>query len=74
LARRGDAAAFNGAKTFAIAGCGVALIVWFGLFNVVGGAYFQMWQTQLGAASLAGAFQYSVLNGLVLLIIQSADE
>ena len=74
MARKGDAATFNRAKTFAIAGCGVAVLIWFGLFSAFGGAYFQMWQTQLGGVSLAGAFQYSVLNGLVLLIIQSPDE
>ncbi len=74
MARKGDAATFNHSKTFAIAGCGVAVLIWFGLFSAFGGAYFQMWQTPLGGASLVGAFQYSVLNGLVLLIIQSPDE
>ena len=41
---RGKAAAkFNESKRFAILGCGAAVIVWFGIFTVIGGAFFQMW-------------------------------
>ena len=73
-ARDATAAAFNDAKTFALLGCGVGIIVWFGFFTVIGGAYFQMWQTQLGSASLQGAFQYTMTIGLVLLFLNQPDR
>jgi predicted small integral membrane protein len=72
-ARQAPADEFNKAKTFAILGCGMALVIWFGLFTAVGGAYFQMWQTDLGATALQGAFQIAVLNGIVLLFVNSND-
>jgi len=55
-------------------GCGAGIIVWFGFFTVIGGAYFQMWQTQLGSASLQGSFQYTMMIGLVLLFLNQPDR
>ncbi len=72
-ARHADAAGFNEAKTFALLGIGMAVVIWFGLFSVIGGAYFQMWQTELGAGALQGAFQYAVLNGIVLIFVNMPD-
>lgn len=73
-ARGGTAEAFNAAKGVAMLGGGVALVVWFGFFAVIGGAYFQMWQTQLGGGALSGAFQYAAQIGVVLLFVNSADR
>lgn len=39
---KGSADEFNTAKTFATLGTGMALVVWFGGFIVVGGALFAM--------------------------------
>jgi predicted small integral membrane protein len=72
--RKGDANAFNSAKTYAILGAGTALVVWFGGFVVLGGALFQMWQTQVGAGSFNGAFIYGMTSGLVLLFVNSPDQ
>ncbi|MGB0132458.1 DUF2165 family protein [Dokdonella sp.] len=71
--RNRDADAFNGAKRYAILGAGMALVVWFGGFVVMGGALFQMWQTQMGSASFDGAFIYAATSGLVLLFVNSPD-
>jgi len=73
-ARGAPAESFNRAKTYAILGAGMAVVVWFGLFAVVGGAYFQMWQTQLGSAALDGAFQFATQCSLVLLFINMTDR
>jgi len=73
-ARRAPAAGFNAAKTYALLGCGGALLVWFGLFGAIGGAYFQMWQTPLGSASLEGAFQFAAQIGIVMLFVNMADS
>ncbi|GAA4854955.1 DUF2165 family protein [Luteimonas vadosa] len=73
-AARSDApAAFQAAKTWGLLGCGLGLVVWMGLFAVVGGAFFQMWQTPAGSASLAGAFQYASLCAFVLLFVNMPD-
>lgn len=71
--RRAPAAEFNGAKTWALVGCGIGIVVWLGFFGAIGGAYFQMWQTELGAGSLEGAFQYFVSCALVFIIVNMAD-
>jgi predicted small integral membrane protein len=74
VARRTPGDAFNASKTLAIVGCGIGVIVWMGAFFVVGGAYFQMWQTQVGGASFNGAFQYFMACFVVLLFVHMRDE
>lgn len=72
-ARKGDGASFNSAKTYAILGAGMAMIVWFGGFVVLGGALFQMWQTQIGTGSFEGAFIYGATSAFILLFVNSPD-
>ena len=72
-ARHSDAAAFNAAKTYAILGTGMAVVVWFGGFIVIGGALFQMWQTQVGSNSFHDAFIFAAMGGLVLLFVSQSD-
>ncbi|MCB2114079.1 MAG: DUF2165 family protein [Parvularculaceae bacterium] len=73
-AMSGPAAGFNASKSMAIWGCGMALIVWFGIFTVIGGAAFQMWQTGLGRDSLVDAHHYLTPSGLILLFLAMKDE
>lgn len=73
-ARNGDGRSFNSAKTFAILGAGMAMVVWFGGFVVIGGALFQMWQTQVGSGSFEGAFIYGATSAFVLLFVNSPDS
>ena len=68
-ARHRDAAAFAAAKRFAVLGAGTAVLVWFLLFAVLGGALYQMWQTEVGSGSLVGAFQYGGLSFLSLIYL-----
>lgn len=65
---------FNASKTFAILGCAMALIVWFGGFTVIGGALFQMWQHQLGQGSLGDAQKYILGSGMVLFFTAMKDD
>jgi predicted small integral membrane protein len=74
MARKASAEVFNGAKTYAIAGCGVGILVWFGLFSALGGAYFQMWQTEAGGGALANATWFSIQLALVWLLVSQKDE
>ena len=73
-ARKASADEFNAAKTFATLGAGTAMVVWFGGFIVIGGALFQMWQSQVGVGSFNGAFVYSASSGLVLLFLIHPDR
>ena len=72
--RKAGALDFNGAKTFAIAGPAMAMIVWFGGFIVIGGALFQMWQSPVGSGSFQGAFIYGGVSALVLLFVSQPDS
>ena len=73
-ARKAPAADFNGAKTYALFGCGVGIVVWLGLFAVFGGALSQMWQTEIGGASMDDAFQFFVACAFIFLIVNAADD
>ncbi len=72
--RKLPASEFNAAKTHALAGCGLAILVWFGLFSAIGGAYFQMWQTEAGLNALRDASTFSIQNGIVFLVLALNDE
>ena len=65
---------FDAAKKYALAGCGVAIVVWFGLFGAIAGAYFQTWQTEAGLSALRDAGMFSIQHGIVLLIIAMKDD
>lgn len=73
-ARGGKGDVFQKAKSYALLAGGMALFVWYGLFGVIGGAFFQMWQTELGQLSLEGAFQYGGATALAALFIYLKDE
>lgn len=73
-ARKASAASFNAAKKYALLGCSAGILVWLGLFTVFGGALFQMWQTEVGAGSLANAFQFFMACGLVFIIVNLDDD
>ena len=68
-ARGADAAGFEAAKPTAKLGAGLAVIVWFGFFGAIGGAGYQMWQSEIGSGSLADAFKFSVWGLLVLIYL-----
>lgn len=72
-ARKASADVFNASKAFALIGTGMAMVVWFGGFIVIGGALFQMWQTEIGAGSFDDAFVFAATGGLVMLIVSRPD-
>ncbi len=73
LMRNGSSEEFNAAKTYVLAGTGLAVIIWFGIFGAFGGAFFQMWQVEAGANALTGASLYALQHGVVWLIIRADD-
>lgn len=71
--RHADADGFHAAKGTARLGAGLAVLTWFGIFGVLGGAGYQMWQHDIGAGSLGDAFKFSIW-GLLLLIYLAQKE
>ena len=72
-ARNGSSADFNAAKNYALAGTGLAVVIWFGIFGAFGGAFFQMWQVEAGVNALRDAAFFSLQHGVIWLIIRSDD-
>jgi len=72
-ARKSSATDFQAAKKYVAAATGVTLIIWFGLFSTIGGAYLQMWQTEAGSGVLHNSFWFVASIGIVMLYINMAD-
>ena len=71
--RNGSSDEFNGAKTYALVGTGLAVLIWFGIFGAFGGAFFQMWQVEAGLNALRDASFFAIQHGVVWLIIRADD-
>lgn len=69
MASGASPADFAAATEWALIGCGIALLIWFGLFLTLGAALFQMWQTQLGQGAMGDAYRNGMFAGLVMLIL-----
>jgi predicted small integral membrane protein len=72
-ARNGSSEDFNAAKNYALAGTGLAVVLWFGVFGAFGGAFFQMWQVEAGVNALRDASFFALLHGVIWLMIRSDD-
>ena len=68
-ARRESAERFHAAKTYGVLAAGLALLVWFGFFMTFGAAFFQMWQTEVGAGSMEGAFMYAMASAITMMFV-----
>lgn len=67
--RHGNADAFSSAKRYAVLGSGIAVLVWFLLFGVFGGALLQMGQAPGLRPALDGAFKFASYSFLVLIYL-----
>lgn len=73
-ARSLGADSYQAAKSLAIAGGMIGTIVWYGMFVTLGEMYFNMWQTEIGLGSVAGAFRYGTVCAVMTLLIAIRDE
>ena len=72
-ARAVPAEQFNGTKELAIAGLAAGFVLYFFGFLVVGGEWFQMWQSQTWNGQEA-AFRFAVSFGVVLIFVSQEDK
>lgn len=65
---------FQSAKTLAIAGGAIGVLVWYGFFIVLGEMYFNMWQTDIGLGSVNGAFRYGTVCAVLMFFVSMRDD
>ncbi|MEH6700871.1 DUF2165 domain-containing protein [Parasphingorhabdus sp.] len=74
-ARGADTVAFSQAKTYALAGCGVAIFMLFSGWIVIAETWFELWRSEvLREAALDAAFRYCGMIGLIALFVGMRDE
>ena len=72
-ARRGTAAEFERAKSVAVAGLTLSLLMWLVAFLSVGGEWFLMWQSKSWNGQDA-AFRMFTVVGIVLLLVAQRES
>lgn len=72
-ARRAPASAFGEAKTVAIAGITLSLLLWLGGFLAVGGEWFAMWQSSTWNGT-GSAGRFLLAGGIALLFLVQPDR
>jgi len=72
-ARNAPAEAFNKSKTYAILGCVVLLVLFFGGFMYLAANFFGGYQTEFGRGSASWAFQLGCSVALILLFLNQPD-
>ncbi|MFA5901240.1 MAG: DUF2165 domain-containing protein [Hyphomicrobium sp.] len=73
LVRESPAFTFNTAKNAAVAGLVTGFALWFCGFMIVGGEWFQMWQSQTWNGQQA-AFRFIACIGIVLIFLTQKDH
>ena len=72
--RGGTPDEFNDSKAPAVLAGITGMLLWYGFFIVIGEGYFQMWQTELGLGSVAGAFRYGTVCAILMFFISSRND
>ena len=74
-ARAADAAVFAKAKTYALAGCAVAIFMLFFGWIVIAETWFELWRSEaMREAALDAAFRYCGMIGVIALFVGMPDE
>ena len=70
----GTADAFQKAKSNALLAGVIGMLLFYGFFIVIGEAYFNMWQTEIGVGSVGGAFRYGSVCAILMFFIASKND
>lgn len=74
-ARKGDAVIFQQAKTIALSGCGIAVLMLFGGFIVIAESWFELWRSDvMRGPVLDSAFRYGGMIALIALFVATRDD
>ena len=74
-ARTASGTTFEGAKSLALAGCGIALLMLFAGWIVIADTWFEAWRSEIMRdAALSTAFRYAGFVGLIALFVASRDD
>lgn len=68
------AAAFAAATVPAVMACALGMLLWLGIFIIIGEGYFIIWQMQAGAGPIEGAMRYGTVCGLFMLFLLLAPD
>jgi predicted small integral membrane protein len=71
---RASGACFNRGKRLAVVGAGLGFLVWFFGFMVVGGEWFQMWQSPTWNGQAAAFRFYMTLLGVLIFVNQTDGD
>lgn len=75
MARAGDAATFATAKTWALAGCAVAVFLLFTGWIVIAETWFELWRSDgMRDVALGSAFRYGTMIGVIAIFVAGHDE
>lgn len=73
-ARHSSAEQFRNSMRAGQVAAALALLTWFGLFMTLGGAFFQMWQTEIGNGSLDEAFKFATVSVVAILFVCNTPD
>ena len=73
-ARKADAAAFNTAKKFGLAGCAVAVLMLFTGWIIIADSWFYLWNSDaLRDVALGAAHRYAAIIGIIAIFVGQSD-
>jgi len=72
--RNGSVADFSAAKSIALAGCGIAVIMLFGGFIVIAESWFELWRSEAMGAVLSAAVRYGSMIALIAIFVSTPDD
>jgi predicted small integral membrane protein len=72
--RNGSATDFAAAKSIALAGCGIAVIMLFGGFIVIAESWYELWRSEVMAAVLTAALRYGSMIALIGIFVAAPDD
>ena len=74
-ARRSSTANFASAKKIALSGCGLAMLMLFGGFIVIGESWFELWRSDaMRGPVLESAFRYGAMITLIALFVGQDND